>query len=224
MTIGSQNGTVAGKTYLTSGELDLRGTEVLHFGVSQDVRIGVGNGTGSQGILRLADAAAHFGQNLVIGDGRAGSGGLVELTDSVIHVDGDVLLNESGRVEVVVSAASSGLFLSGDSDFSISLPVSEMANYSITFSGLGEAPGLYYGLAWGGDREDLLNALIEDHKITWTNLTTYDAIGVFYDATTDATYLGVAVIPEPGVEAFLFSMLGAAAILRYRKRALFSRG
>lgn len=222
LTIGSQNGTTSGKTYLTSGELDLRDTEVLHFSASQDVHIGVGDGNGSQGILRLANAAAHFGQNLTIGDTKAGSSGLVELTGSVIHIDGNVLLNESGRVEVVVAGGSSGLFLSEGSSFSTALPESEVANYSITFSGFGEAPGIYYGLAWGGDQTTPLNTLIGEEKITWTNLTSLDTIGVFYDFTTNATYLGVTVIPEPTTYALLLSTLGAVAILRRRKRALSS--
>jgi len=185
--------------------IDLRNATVTAFDVAGDVTIGYGGptgGEGSVGALYLANTDAAVGGNLIVGDDKTGGGsqisssGLLELTNTRMTVQGDVILNHTGSVVVVANGASAGLVLSESSQLSIAT----FGGYSITF----ETEGVY-GFAWEGDWVNELNDLIDQGYITWQNNTSID-INVFYDNLTGMTY--IASIPEAGL-----SVLWGAGLL-----------
>lgn len=233
LTIGSQERTDAGPvSYRATGIMDFRQANVTAFDVSGNVTIGYHSGTaqGSQGELRLPEMYANIGGNLIVGDTETGGGsqasssGLLDLVGTHVFVDGNARFNATGRAKIAVNGQSAGLRLDSDSTFTLTLAGSsatdENSAYYITFADA-EATGLYYGFAWEGNHLAAVQALVDGYYITWANNMTGDYTpGVFYDALSDVTYVGVTV-PEPSVTVLLLAG-GAAICMFLRKRRMHS--
>jgi hypothetical protein len=201
--------------------------------VSVGGNLGVGSGgTFSDGWYTMGtNAVATVGANLNIGTGYGSSGTFTIGAGSTVTVEGAVSVGtgsggSSGAINVNVGPAASGLVLNGSSvsvgSGSIDITFTEDPLDALLGSALTHTD-ILYGLMWAGDHETTLTNL--DTKLTWddtTNLTGdfYDAVSIFYDSGTDATYVGfyISIIPEPG--SFALLTLGTAWLLnRHRGRS-----
>ena len=156
----------------------------------------------------LSQVNGSIGGALTVGDTDLGSVGLLELNGTHLTVGGNVNIDNTGDVAVFVPAASAGLSLTSLSTFAIGTG----ATYGITFEQnpigvtLGSADnntGIHYGLKWAGNKTSDLTALAQASKLIWDDTTFLtgsfnDAAGIFYDSGTDATYVGIYIVPEPG--------------------------
>jgi hypothetical protein len=237
LTIGSNTGAnyTRGEIYEAVGSVDLRAATVAVFDVSGDVKIGYsGNESeGSIGSLYLPAVAGAIGGNLYIGDSTTGgatktisveyttpsSSGLARLEGTQLEVGGDVTIGKTGRIEVVVTDSSAGLFLSATSNLIIA---ENSEGYVINFDNA-TAPadtGVLYGLAWEGNHGTVLSGLVGSGLLTWTDTADLD-ISVRYNPDLNLTYVGIgpdAPVPEPATLAALLGalVLAAAAIIRRR--------
>ena len=212
LVVGSQEAPFeSGKTFIADGTLDLRQAAITAFQVSGNATIGrsaVTNAQNSRGDVFLSQVNGSIGGALTVGDTDLGSVGLLELNGTHLTVGGNVNIDNTGDVAVFVPAASAGLSLTSLSTFAIGTG----ATYGITFEQnpigvtLGSADnntGIHYGLKWAGNKTSDLTALAQASKLIWDDTTFLtgsfnDAAGIFYDSGTDATYVGIYIVPEPG--------------------------
>lgn len=232
--VGNNHGASDGSTLarLFSGTVDLSAATVSVFDVSGDVVIGSGANhiRGSNGTVVLPEVSGKVGGNVLVGDsvtGAAGFGssGLLDLKGTHLEIGGNVKIDLTGRVKVAMGEGAAGLLLSESSTLTINAFGTAAgdvnAGYFIDFTNVSlSGEGLLYGLAWEGDRLDDLSSLVNSFAITWTNPLDGPAIGLFYDASSDLTYIGIAPIPEPGTMSLLLGgvvLLGWLGRLRSKK-------
>ncbi len=224
--IGNNEGRSSADT-LIKGAIDLRQATVSAFDVAGDavighsLRVGATQGGGSQGALRLANTSARVGGNLLIGDNRANSDGLLDLANTTLSLEGNAVIDLSGQVSILAGGTSSGLRLSATSALTINALGANAsdanAGYFITFENPdNDFTGIYFGLAWEGDKVAAMNNLVGNFAITWDNQMTLLNPTVFYDLGSNTTYLGVHVVPEPGT--WVFGALAGVTVLLARRR------
>lgn len=209
------------------GTLDLRDGSVGTFEVQDNFIIGrasyaylfdlFNQNAGSYGDAHLANMAGSVGGDLWVGDiyfdesnPVLSSSGQLTLDNATLSITGDVDIWDTGIVEVTLNGAASGLVLSASS--AIDLVPDD--GYQIVFNDLDGYAGIYYGLAWGGDKVASLEALVNDGKISWVN-NADGFVDIFYDSNSDFSY--IAVIPEPHTIFFLLVPL-AWLLVRNRRR------
>ncbi len=222
---GASDGSVLARLF--SGTVDLSAATVTVFDVSGDVVIGSGVNhiRGSNGTVVLPEMSGKIGGNVLVGDSVTGdpgfgSSGLLDLKGTHLEVGGNVKIDLTGRVKVVMGEGAAGLLLSESSTLTINALGSAAgdanAGYFIDFMNVTLSDeGFLYGLAWEGERLEELALLVDSFAITWTNPLDGPTVGLFYDASSDLTYIGIAAIPEPGPVSLL---LGGVALLGWISR------
>jgi hypothetical protein len=234
LSVGTLN---IGTGYTAHGRFYMNNSAGSTVTVSDNVVIAQGSNQNvgrATGLLDQGTATeVTIGGNLTIGSSYSndGIGGQYNLADGAsLTVTGATAIATAGlsrgRLYIDVGDSASGLTVG------TSLAVGTDGLIDITFTEdpldalLGSAlthTDILYGLMWAGDHETTLTNL--DTKLTWddtTNLTGdfYDAVSIFYDSGTDATYVGfyISIIPEPG--SFALLTLGTAWLLnRHRGRS-----
>jgi hypothetical protein len=184
---------------------------VLDMGDASNIRLDVGtihvgytaytNSSSFSGnsVVRLGSGKGTVG-DCVVGNGSRSNSpvyGLLELNGMRLAITNGLILGAHGTVTNNVSDAPSG--------FDISAGVTPILSGKmvINFTQVPEekllatvanADGVCWGLAWTGDHAGEINALIAANRIVVdTSALAADAAaatGVFYDAATDATYIG----------------------------------
>jgi|GEM_PF-3865173 len=212
LVVGSQEAPFeSGKTFIADGTLDLRQAAITAFQVSGNATIGrsaVTNAQNSRGDVFLSQVNGSIGGALTVGDTDLGSVGLLELNGTHLTVGGNVNIDNTGDVAVFVPAASAGLSLTSLSTFAIGTGATygitfEQDPIGVTLGSAGSHTGIHYGLKWAGNKTSDLTALAQASKLIWDDTTFLtgsfnDAAGIFYDSGTDATYVGIYIVPEPG--------------------------
>ncbi len=198
------------------GILDAGASTNLTCAFLKRVYIGTGGtATNNYGRVTLGSGAGIAGGGAYeqyIGNGSPvaeSNRGLLELNGMELAVTNRINISRSGAVRVRVDGKSAGLIFrdgtlaSRMSVNALSL-VADGGGYSIMFVApppekkavldAGAADSVCWGFKWAGNHVSDVNTLIADGRMAYDtsalDATAATATGVFYDAATDATYVG----------------------------------
>ena len=199
------------------GVVDAGNSTSVVFSVVNSLDIGYGNGGARTGDAYgklalgrgtgLAAASVRLGNRNTLTETNLG---LLQLNGMELSVSNSIVLSRSGAVRSVVDGKSSGLNLLSNSSSAVSYDgsvVTTVANgggIGITFvspppgkrtaASPAAADSICWGFKWAGNHAADVNTLITAAKLAYETSTldavTAAATGVFYDAATDATYIG----------------------------------
>lgn len=216
-------------TATTTGTLNLTGVTSLLIDTNT-LSIGTTKGTGT---VTLPGGTVRVNTTAAIGTGVSGS---LSLDKTVFNVGTSLTLGAVGKINATIGATSAGIVLQNAtaSALSIASTTTSGRGLQITFAeGLdasayqagsaADHDSILYGLKWeGADRTAELNTLLSANKLAWNDDALEAAFGanpvsIFYDATSNSTYVGayVTAVPEPATMLLLGS---GAALLAVRRR------
>lgn len=134
-------------------------------------------------------------------------------------------IGAGGRTSVLVGGEPCGPIIDFNSKYAVSIDslvtgggglMLDFTRIPAHFGDVGTAAvhdDIFYGLKWAGDRTSTtdsreLGYLVNNHYVGWDDSRLYglftDAVSLFYDAGTNATYIGFYVlIPEPATAGLL---------------------
>lgn len=201
-----------------TGVLDLSAGTLTAFS-ADDVFIGVGVDADGSVLLPGGDAAAS---NVTIGSTAAGSTGLLDLSGTLLAVDGSVMIDgpadDQGVLTARIQGESAGLDLADAATLSIGL--GGLLDIRFEELSLGPPEEIYFGLRWEGSHLTELLALEDSGALTVTNET--DGIVNFLEAG-GFTYVSLLPpVPEPATGLLL--LLGVPIIMRGGRRRARSHG
>ncbi len=220
---GSDTPTVTGTINLSGATSDID---------VNTMRIGTNN-TNHTGTVTVGIGDVLINTAAIIGGGTKGTLNL-NRTDFTVGSGAAITLGTTGKVRVEIGSVSAGIDIlnsaAGGLVINNSATITNDRGVLITFAenptGLdwvataGEATDIFYGFKWAGDKVATLNPHISGGRFNWDDsaLTGQfeDKVSLFYDSSTDATYVGFYVVPEPGSLALL--AVGALLMLPRRKR------
>ena len=227
------SGTVGG-----NGTLDMGGGS-MGTGLTVSNWLRVGNGGNSTGTVKFGSGSVVSTAQTDIGDtGASGVEGLMELYGAQFTSGSTATfnVNNSGRLNILVSDTSSGLILNRANSGALTIAdtvangngiLATFQNNPTGYNFLGTSGDpIYWAIKWAGNRTTDLNGFLTAGKIgANTAGLTGDLAGtspeVIYDSTNDVTYYGIYVsaVPEPSTIALASCGLALAGwSLRRRAR------
>jgi hypothetical protein len=154
----------------------------------------------------------------------AGSFARLDLNGTLATVDTSVAINNLGDVNVFVNGSDAGFSLPSSAG---ALAINSGGRMDIDFDNPTDwtapataetATGIYYGLKWGGDHATTLTNLLNTRLFltdSFSGAFASAAPEIFYDEDTDATYVGIYVVPEPtGVASIGVAVAAGLLLLR----------
>jgi hypothetical protein len=204
------------------GTLDMGGGS-MGTGLTVSTWLRVGNGGDSTGTVKFGSGSVTSSAQTDIGDATTtGVEGLMELNRTMFTSGSTATfnVNNSGRLNILVSDTSSGLILTRANSAALTIAdtlangngiLATFQNNPTGYSYLGTAEShdsIYWAIKWAGDQQSSLNSFISANKIgANTSGLTGGLAGatpaVIYDAGSNSTYYGmyVSAVPEPGTLA-----------------------
>lgn len=205
-----------------NGTLDMGGGS-MGSGLVVSAYLRIGNGGNSTGTVKFGSGLVSMTATTDIGDGGTGGvEGLMELrgTQFTAGSSAVVNVNNSGRLNILVSDTSSGLILNRANSGALTIAdtvaagngiLATFVNNPTGYNFLGTAEdydSIYWAVKWSGNQSSSLNSFLTAGKIGYNTAgLTGDLAGatpeVIYDADTNSTYYGIYVsaVPEPGAIA-----------------------
>jgi hypothetical protein len=225
-----------------NGTLDMGGGS-MGSGLVVSAYLRIGNGGNSTGTVKFGSGLVAVNGTTDIGDGgTTGVEGLLELRGTQFTGGAAAIVNvqNSGRLNILVSDTSSGLILTRANSAALTIAdtlsngngiLATFQNNPTGFNFLGTAEShdsIYWAIKWSGDQQSSLNSFISANKIgANTSGLTGDLAGatpeVIYDAGSNSTYYGIYVsaVPEPGTLALASCGMALAgwSVARRRRAA-----
>lgn len=222
------------------GTLDMGGGS-MGTGLTISTALRVGSTGTSTGTVKFGSGLVAMNGTADIGDGdTSGVEGLMELRGTLFTAGTSAAVNvqNSGRLNILVSGTSSGLILDRANTAALTIADTVAAGNGIlatfqtnptgfNFPGTAQShDSVYWAVKWAGDQSSALSTFVSQGKIGWdTSGLTGGLAGVtpqvFYDSDDNATYLGmyVSAVPEPGMLALAIGGLAVAGgVVRRRRR------